>query len=119
MSELLDKCRAYGADVDGTMERLLNDEELFEICLQSFTEDAGFAGLKSAVEAKDYKAAFEHAHALKDVAGNLGLTPLFQAISGLVEALRVDDVSKVDDAFVKTQYAKIVEEQEKMNALLA
>lgn len=113
MSGVLDKCRAYGADVDGTMDRLLNDEELFESCLRSFSKDEGFAGLKCAIEEKDYKAAFEHAHALKGVAGNLGLTPLFQAISELVEALRQDDYSNVD-----AQYAKIAAEQDKMNALL-
>ncbi|MDD3401766.1 MAG: Hpt domain-containing protein [Hespellia sp.] len=113
MSELLDRCRAYGADVDATMERLVNDEELFEMCLAQFSEDAGFAELRTAIEAKDYHAAFEHAHALKGVAGNLGLTPLFEAISVLVEALRVDDYSHVE-----AQYQAILDEQGRVNRLL-
>lgn len=113
MSELLDRCREYGADVEGTMERLMDDEELFEMCMMQFSQDEGFAGLKGAIESKDYKAAFEYAHALKGVAGNLGLTPLFNAISEMVEALRIDDYSHVED-----QYAQIVKEQERVNQLI-
>ncbi|SHK03622.1 Hpt domain-containing protein [Hespellia stercorisuis] len=113
MSELLDKCKAYGADVTGAMERFMDDEELYEMCLEQFADDPGFAGLEKAVGEKQYKEAFEHAHALKGVAGNLGLTPLFEAVCELVEPLRAEDYSNID-----AEYARIEEERERLNKLI-
>lgn len=113
MSKLLDKCRAYGADVDATMDHFIGDEELFESCMEQFIQDEGFAGVKEAIEKEDYKAAFEYAHALKGVAGNLGLTPLFHEISAMVESFRVGDYSQAED-----QYARILKERDKVNQLM-
>ncbi|MEG0805604.1 MAG: Hpt domain-containing protein [Lachnospiraceae bacterium] len=88
MSQLIDSFASYGADIKGIMERLMGDEELLEKCLEQFTKDEGFEKLEQALEEQDYTQAFEHAHALKGVSGNLGLTPLYGAICRLVEALR-------------------------------
>ena len=112
MSELLDRCRKYGADVEGTMERFIDDEELYECCLKEFSEDKGFKELESALK-KEYQEAFECAHALKGVAGNLGLTPLFGAVSELVESLRASEYSDV-----KEQHFKVSKEWEHMKEML-
>lgn len=88
MEALLKKLQEYGADTKGAMERFLDDTELYEMCLVTFMKDEGFAGLEKALAEKAYDKAFDHAHTLKGVAGNLGLTPLFQAISDIVEPLR-------------------------------
>lgn len=40
------------------------------------------------MKARDYTAAFEAAHTLKGVVGNMGLTPLYQAVCEIVEPLR-------------------------------
>lgn len=36
MSDFLNKLTAYGADVNGAMSRLLDDEELYSSCVDSF-----------------------------------------------------------------------------------
>lgn len=88
MSELTDKLRAHGADMNGAMNRLVGDEELYAVCLGLFLEDPAFAALGAALNAGDDAAAFEAAHSLKGVAGNLGLTRLYQLSGELVEPLR-------------------------------
>lgn len=88
MTDLIGRLRTYGADMDGALERFVGDEELYADCFQLFWEDASFPALDSALARQDYAAAFEAAHTLKGVAGNLGLTPLFDAVCALVEPLR-------------------------------
>ena len=80
MSILLEKLENYGADVNGAMSRFLKDEELYAVCLSAFESDEGFAELGEALKNQDYQQAFDAAHTIKGVAGNLGLTPLFEAI---------------------------------------
>ena len=86
--EWIAKLDAYGADSAGVRERFMEDMELYESCLYTFAEDPNFPALKQALDAGDYEKAFSAAHALKGVSANLGLTPLYQAVCELVEALR-------------------------------
>ena len=88
MNVLIESLRAYGADVNGALARFLGDEELYVSCLSDFLEDPCFAELGHALRAGDYARAFDCAHTLKGVAGNMGLSPLYQAVSVLVESLR-------------------------------
>lgn len=86
----------YGADLDGALRRFLNDNELYEQCFFQFMEDENFALLDEAVRSRDYQRAFEAAHTIKGVAGNMGLTPLYNAASELAEALRAQRYEDVD-----------------------
>lgn len=88
MSELIDKLDAYGANTKEAMARMLDDEGFYLECLNTFKEDDGFDNLEKCIASRDVDASFDQAHALKGVAGNLGLTPLFSALSDLVEPLR-------------------------------
>ncbi len=56
---------------------------------------------------KKYDEAFEDAHALKGVAGNLHLTSLYDAISQLVEPLRQKDFNKDYDALYNAVKEKL------------
>ena len=60
---------------------------------------------------KDYKAALVAGHTLKGVAGNLGLTALYQACSQMVEHFRGNSVAAACDAYctVQAEYAQIYE----------
>ncbi|MCR5345283.1 MAG: Hpt domain-containing protein [Lachnospiraceae bacterium] len=88
MSKLLDGMTAYGADIEGVLDRFMDDEELYATCLQEFVETTNITELKNNIESGSYDNAFEIAHALKGVAGNLGLVPLFDSSCVLVESLR-------------------------------
>lgn len=108
MGTLVEKVRTYGADVSGAMERFLDDEDLYEKCLLTFVDDESFAGLKEAIDNKDYEQAFNCAHTLKGVAANLGLTPLYDAIVGIVEPLRAKDYSDLDNQYAAVADAYVV-----------
>ena len=99
MSSFLEKFAAYGGDVDGVMDRFMEDEELLMTCLKQFVDADEMEVLKDDIEKKDYKHAFETAHALKGVTGNLGLTPLYDTVCVLVESLRAGIYDHVDEQF--------------------
>ena len=107
MSAFLDKFAAYGADVEGVMDRFMDDEDLLMTCLDQFVADDEVEQLKEEMDKGDYEQAFEVAHALKGVSGNLGLTPLFQATCVLVEALRHKEYDNL-----KEQLALVLERRE-------
>ncbi|MBE5905835.1 MAG: Hpt domain-containing protein [Lachnospiraceae bacterium] len=107
MSMFLEKFTAYGADVEGVMDRFMEDEDLLMMCLDQFVADDEIAQLEECMGKEDYKQAFEVAHALKGVTGNLGLTPLFQATCILVESLRHGNYDNVDE-----ELAAVVQKRE-------
>ncbi len=80
--------RESGADVQDGLRRCLNDESFYLSLVQMVLEDKTFDQLAKAIEADDKRAAFEAAHALKGVTGNVSLTPLYTEISGMTELLR-------------------------------
>lgn len=88
MSDLIGRLRAYGADMDAALERFVGDEGLYGECFRMFLDEPSFAALGAALEQSDLSAAFDAAHTLKGVAGNLGLTPLFNDVCAIVEPLR-------------------------------
>lgn len=103
----------YSKDVMTGLQRFLNDEELYLDCLMQFKEDANFLLLGQSLEQKNFKKAFEAAHNLKGAAGNLGLTPLFIALSNLVMKLRTEKYENLE-----TEYELVLEEQSKLKEYL-
>ncbi|MEA4854327.1 MAG: Hpt domain-containing protein [Christensenella sp.] len=99
MNMFFDRLKNYGADLDGAMGRFLNDEELYASCFAEFMNDPCFAELKNALDAHDYDAAFDAAHTLKGVAGNMGLTPMYRAVCDIVEPLRAKQVSDLQPLY--------------------
>ena len=88
MASLVEQLAARGSDKEGALARFLGDEALYSDCFRMFLTDPCFAQLEHALARQDLSAAFTAAHTLKGVAGSLGLTALYTALSALVEALR-------------------------------
>lgn len=88
MGNLRAQFEAYGADYDATMERFMGNEDMYRRILGMLFQDGCAEQIEAALAAGDLTAAFQAAHTLKGVAGNLGLTPLYGAVSALVEPLR-------------------------------
>ena len=86
-----------GMDVDEALGRFMNLEEMLEKYLLRFPQDPNFSKLKRALEHRRSEEAYEAAHALKGVAGNLSMKRLFEAASGMVEQLRGDDLAGAAD----------------------
>ena len=96
----LDTLRQFGADVDSGLSRCMNKEDFYFMLIKKSVKEPGFGKLKDALEQRDLDAAFEFAHSLKGVAGNLSLTPIFEPVSEMTELLR----SRTD-----TDYSELME----------
>lgn len=88
MSALLNDLRERGCDVDSAMTRFLNNEAFYAKLYKKFVNDASFADLGEALNAKNADLAFRHAHTLKGLTANMGLTPLYDIVVQIVEPLR-------------------------------
>lgn len=77
-----------GADVETTLKRFMGNETIYQKFLGKFPDDPNYVKLGENLEEGAFVAAYECAHALKGVVGNLGLTPIYQRVSDLVEELR-------------------------------
>ncbi|MEG1720973.1 MAG: Hpt domain-containing protein [Pseudoflavonifractor sp.] len=112
MDAMLERLAGYGADMKGAMGRFLDDEDLYKSCFTAFVGDESFDAIGAALDAGDYEKAFECAHTLKGITGNMGLTPLYEVVSSLVEALR-------GHAYygLREYYAAILEQREKLKVL--
>ena len=80
--------RACGANTEEGLGRCMNNEAFYLRLVNMALDDAGFEKLAAAVASADKKAAFETAHSLKGVLGNLALTPLYIPVSEMTELLR-------------------------------
>ena len=104
-----------GADMDGALNRFANCEELYATCFSYFMDDPAFSALGAALDSKDYTAAFEAAHSLKGVAGNLGLTRLYELSGQLAEPLRHGQPGSTD---LSGLYAVLIGERDALNPLV-
>ena len=83
-----EKLREYGADVDSGLARCMDNEEFYLKMVGMALEDAAFDNLVAALEAGDLDTAFETAHGLKGVTGNLALSPIYEPVCEITEFLR-------------------------------
>lgn len=112
-NEILNALEAWGVNLEETLSRFIDDSELYIECLYTFADDNNFVDLGVALQNADYQRAFDCAHTLKGVAGNLGLTPLFNVLSDLVEPLRAN----IYDNLLKL-YENVMAIQEQVKGIL-
>lgn len=108
MQSFRDKFEAYGGDYSDTMARFMGNEAMYRKFLGMLFQDQNLQKLGDALEGGDMQAAFEAAHTLKGVVGNMGLTPLYEAVCAIVEPLRAKaggDYASLYQA-VRAEYAR-------------
>ena len=84
----IDALKNYGANVEEGLGRCMGNETLFLRLVSIIPSEKNFVLLKENIEANDLVSAFEAAHALKGITGNLALTPLYEPIVEITELLR-------------------------------
>ena len=84
----IDALRQIGVQPEEGLTRCMNNEEFYLTLVKMVPEDAGFQKLQESLEKNDLDGAFEAAHALKGVLGNLSLTPLQEPVQEITELLR-------------------------------
>lgn len=89
----LDKLKEFGADTSEGLARCMNNEDFYLKMVGMGIGDERFETIKDVLEKKDWDAAFEMAHALKGVLGNLALTPIYEPMSEMTELLRAKDTN--------------------------
>ena len=101
---------AAGIDVADALARFMDNEALMLKFLLRFPQDQNFALLKQAMDSGNVNQAFEAAHTLKGVTGNLAMTQLFQQVSLLVEDLRNQNLSAAQAQIpeLEAQYSRIL-----------
>ena len=72
-----EKLKAYGVDYENAVKRFAGNEALYERFLKKLTEDDHLAIGEQAMKEERYEDVLEAVHALKGVAGTLGMTELF------------------------------------------
>lgn len=84
----IEKLNQFGADTAEGMARCAGSEQLYLKLVQMVPNEANFEKLSSALAENDLDKAFEAAHALKGVLGNLSLTPMYKETVEITELLR-------------------------------
>ena len=104
---------AAGADYEGGLTLCMNNEEFYFKMIRKGLANPKFESLKQNLDDKNLDAAFEDAHALKGIAGNLHLTSLYDAVSAIVEPLRQKD----EEQDYQALYGKMKEKLEAFRKL--
>ncbi|MBR6173410.1 MAG: Hpt domain-containing protein [Eubacterium sp.] len=108
----IEALREYGADVEKGLGRCMGNEALYLRLVGLIPAEENFKKLQEELDAKDLQKAFEAAHALKGVTGNLSLTPLYDSIVRITERLRAKE-----DTDYSEEMTEIRSQREKLEEL--
>lgn len=105
-----------GVNLDITMDRFMQNEDLYFRCLGKFQNDKNFDNMILAIDNKNANDAFEAAHALKGVAANLGLDKLYSQTATIVEVFRAGSLDYDEDNLnvLKSCYNEVLDTIAKM-----
>ena len=78
----------YGANTKEGIRRCMNMPDFYLRMVGMIAKDDHLKKLRSSLDARDLDTAFEEAHALKGVTGNLSLTPIDRPVREITEHLR-------------------------------
>jgi len=84
----VDALKDWGANTEEGLQRCMNNEVLYLKLMNMFLDNNSFSELKEAIAKDDLDKAFQAAHALKGVLGNLALKPLYDIDFEITELLR-------------------------------
>lgn len=85
---LLEELKSLGVDVDGGISRLNGNQSLYERMMYKFLDMMKKSVVQPDFSNDDYTEVIEVAHAIKGAAGNLSVTPVYDAYSKIVDLLR-------------------------------
>ena len=107
-----------GFDIVSARERFFGKREMCERDVIRFLEDPNYEEMIKAIREKDTEQAFHYAHTLKGVCANLSLWRMQDAVSGVVEGLRMgklpreEEISDLEKCYQKTVvWVNLVKEQ--------
>lgn len=103
----LQELQKDGIDIDGAMERFMENEEMFRYFLRQLPAEDAYYSMLQALNEKNVEAAFDWAHRLKGITANLALPQLYEELCKIVEILRDGELP---DAGVQQHFIKLYED---------
>lgn len=91
---LFDELRTLGVDVDGGLKRINNNEKLYTRLLGSFVKSIDSQYVPADFDEANVTEQIEKAHAIKGTAGNLSITPVYEAYTKVVDLLRSGQIEE-------------------------
>lgn len=91
MNKILKLLEGWGARPNEALRRMLGDEDFYFHLIDIFMNELESNELSKLIEEEKYKDAFVVAHRMKGSATDLGLAPIFYALSSVTEDLRNTD----------------------------
>ena len=82
------KLELLGVDIDEVLERFVGSEDFYFKCLKKFERETYFTDMETAMCKENAAGAFDAAHAMKGVSGNLGFKYLFEEVRDVTEIFR-------------------------------
>lgn len=95
------RLRGVGIDYDAALARFVGKRAIYEKYLIRFLEDEHAMEAAKAFEERNYEEMLEQTHALKGLAGTLGMTSLFEVSSDIVKDLRSGEVDELEEKLKK------------------
>ena len=84
----IEALKQFGADTNDGLSRCMGNEAFYFKLIGKVIDDKNFAALEEAIASKNYDTAFEIAHSMKGVLGNLALTPIYTPVCEMTELPR-------------------------------
>ncbi len=94
-----------GQNYQEMLDRMIGKEELLKKFLKKYPTDRSFGIFETAVASGDVEQIFRAAHTLKGVSANLGLKPIVDIITPLVESTRNGNIDNIEQEFQKISKA--------------
>lgn len=88
--DLFEELKKLGVDVDGGVARLGGNQGLYRKLLVSFVKAIHQYYVGTDFDGTEYADVIEKTHAIKGAAGNLSITPVYEAYTKIVDLLRAD-----------------------------
>ncbi len=101
-----DELRSMGANADEALERVMGNAALYERMLGQFADMLAKSSVTPDFDDERYADMIEAAHAIKGAAGNLAVTPMYEAYTEIVRLLRADEPEKAREIIKKIQPAQ-------------
>ncbi len=85
------------------LKRMMGNEKFLYMLLEKFVVSRDMEELEIAISTLEASKIFEQVHTLKGVCVNLGLKPLYEQLSIIVEITRKGNIEGIDEVFVQVK----------------
>jgi HPt (histidine-containing phosphotransfer) domain-containing protein len=104
MHKLLQDLKALDVDVDHTLDRFMNNEEIYLKFLNRFPDEKQLLELKHFLVKKQYDdTTLGVAHSLKGLTANLGMNKIFKLTVKIMNDIRSRDFDEIDSTFAELE----------------